>query len=1007
MSVRRLRPFLVLLAATAVAVTSFGTGPASSAPAATLSTAWHNGTFDENTSGVVSRSDIVLGKPNTVNAQSLPLGNGSLGVAAWAANGFTAQLNRSDTQPNRLSPGQVQIPALSALTSASDFTGTLDLYKGVLSESGGGMTLHAWVPAGKDELVVDVTGANPGTRQTATLNLWSGRSPATAASGAIGSLAQTWVDNSQSGNSGTTFGAMAAITAGGQNVSAAVNNSEQVQVSFNPNADGSFRVIVAAPSWTGGDPASTASSLIGGDTTASSSSLMGTQSAWWNNFWAHSGLIELNSTDGTAQYLENLRTIYLYAEAASMHSGAYPGSQAGVADMFAYDQDQQDWYPAGYWLWNLRGQLAANMSSGNFALNQPIFDMYLNDLPAIESWTSAQMGGKPGACVPETMRFNGNGYYNGGSNSQNASCALASSPSYNAETITSGAEIALWIWQQYQDTGDIGFLQKYYPLLQQTATFLLAYQSVGSDGYLHATANAHETQWAVTDPTTDLAADQALFSATVSAATTLNTDSSLVAKLRTALGQIEPYARTDAATKQQLLPPSADSQGNDVIADSFQPSAKLENGENVGLEPVWPYGVITDNTVVNGDNLTALADRTYTSRPNVNNPDWSFDAVDAARLDMAGEVANDLTTNTEHYQAYISGMANLFNGTPGDEPYIEQSSTVATALDEALATDYDGTLRIAPAWPSNWDVSGTVAIQGGSTVDVQVQGGTITTAAIRAGSTQTMTVRNPWQGQQAEVVDGSTGSVVVSPTSNATFGVPVTAGSSYLIEQPSNPTTGLPYAQVTGTQASSAKHLGSEAIGLDKAANFANLAASFNDVGITADNNTAPGNYDGGGASFSQTAMSNANAGQNATVNVSGLSFTMPNAAAGSNDNTVAEGQTITMSGSPHTLGFLVSASYGPATGTGSITYTDGSTQSYTLTVPDWFSTTAPSGGSVAISSAYQNRQGNTTYSGSGNIFSETVGLTSGKSIASVTLPPGGALAAGTPAIHVFSLAAS
>ena len=40
--------------------------------------------------------------------------------------------------------------------------------------------------------------------------------------------------------------------------------------------------------------------------------------------------------------------------------------------------------------------------------------MYLNDLPAIESWTSAQMGGKPGACVPETMRFNGNGYYNGG-----------------------------------------------------------------------------------------------------------------------------------------------------------------------------------------------------------------------------------------------------------------------------------------------------------------------------------------------------------------------------------------------------------------------------------------------------------------------------------------------------------------------------------------------------------------------------------------------------------------
>ena len=38
-----------------------------------------------------------------------------------------------------------------------------------------------------------------------------------------------------------------------------------------------------------------------------------------------------------------------------MHSGQYPGSQAGLADLYTFDQDQQDWYPAGYWLWNLRG----------------------------------------------------------------------------------------------------------------------------------------------------------------------------------------------------------------------------------------------------------------------------------------------------------------------------------------------------------------------------------------------------------------------------------------------------------------------------------------------------------------------------------------------------------------------------------------------------------------------------------------------------------------------------
>jgi len=99
--------------------------PASSPPAmaATGTTAWQSGSFHVDTPNAIRRSDIVLGAPNTAAAQSLPLGNGSLGVAAWAAGGFTAQPNRSDTLPGRKSPGQVQIPGLSTLTGAADFKG--------------------------------------------------------------------------------------------------------------------------------------------------------------------------------------------------------------------------------------------------------------------------------------------------------------------------------------------------------------------------------------------------------------------------------------------------------------------------------------------------------------------------------------------------------------------------------------------------------------------------------------------------------------------------------------------------------------------------------------------------------------------------------------------------------------------------------------------------------------------------------------------------------------------
>ena len=117
----------------------------------------------------------------------------------------------------------------------------------------------------------------------------------------------------------------------------------------------------------------------------------------------------MNSADGSAAYIENLRTLYLYEEAASEKAGTYPGNQAGDADMFDWSQDEQTWTPSEYWLWNMRAEISANMSSGNYQLNVPIFDMYINDLSNIEAWTKSQMGGLPGACVPEVMRFNGNG----------------------------------------------------------------------------------------------------------------------------------------------------------------------------------------------------------------------------------------------------------------------------------------------------------------------------------------------------------------------------------------------------------------------------------------------------------------------------------------------------------------------------------------------------------------------------------------------------------------------
>lgn len=763
--------------------------------------------FTVDVPNVVRRSDVVLGKANVRPQDAMALGNGTLGVAAWAANGFTAQLNRGDTFPDRKAVGRVVIPGLLPLTSAADFSGHVDLYDAKLVETGAGMSATAYVRADAPELVVEVSGADPSAVQTVKLELWSGRTPSAKASAEVATLSEYWVDSSGSGASGQTFGVLSGVTVHGRNVHASVVDALTVQVSFQPESDGTFRVLVAAPAWTGGDALSVANGVLGSDASAASAELGAAHLSWWHDYWSRVGLLKMTSPDGTASYLENLRTLYLFLTAAESR-GTLPGSQAGLADLFDYLEDAQPWFPAGYWFWNTRMLVAANLSAGAFDMNEPVWTLYRANVANIEAWTKSKMGGRSGLCVPETMRFNGNGYWYGGEN--DASCDESASPNYNALTLTTGAEVALWIWQQYLTNGDHGFLARNYPVMSGAAQFLLAYATTGADGLLHTVANAHETQWNVKDPVTDIVAMRALFPAVIAAAGVLGTDATLVEQLTAAIPKIPPMPRTDQQGHSQLLTADADADGQDVFALSYEPTAPKHNGENLDLEAVWPYGLIGDE----GPDV-ALAKRTYAHRLFVNASDWNVDALQAARLGLASEVASALTRSTGQYQSFVNGLGLLSGGTNDgkSEPYIEHAGVVAAALDEALVQDHDGLLRIAPAWPSTWDASGTVFIQGRSKVDVVVKSGAVVLAVLEAGSDGAVRVRNPWPARAATVMDGETNAVVVASTSASTLTVKAAAGRWYLLV-PSDVAASPPTELVTGVPATKAIALGNAHVGL-------------------------------------------------------------------------------------------------------------------------------------------------------------------------------------------------
>lgn len=761
--------------------------------------------FRVDTAGLLSRSEIHLERPNLLAREAMPLGNGRLGAAVWSEDGMTIQLNRADTLPRRLSPGQLRLPGLAALTSASDYEGRLDLYNGEFTERGNGMTARIYVQPHSDVVIIDVTGANPKQKQMAYLELWSPRKAHAIVSRELGLLAESWKDDAEPGASGRRFGSLAALAVEASQVSIQGNGDLGLSASFFPEQSGHFRVMIAAPHYSGqGAPVQIAERALKERDAAS-------HKLWWNAFWNRAGLIKVSSADGWGEYMENLRNIYLYTAAAES-SGEYPGSQAGIADLFSAVKDTHQWDPAAFWHWNLRMQVSANMGAGIFEANKPYFNLYRQNLASMAAWTRQHMQGRPGICVPETMRFNGAGIeYEVWDQTKpviGMNCDAGSKAYYNARTISTGAEVSLWIWQQYLQTRDRIFLEINYPVMAAAARFLLDYEKPGADGQMHtAPSNAHETQWDITDPTTDLAARQTLFDATRRAARLLRRDALLISELEGALKAIPRFPRTQESGALSLLPESADGDAHDVIAISYEPGAEHHNVENIGLEPVWPYGLIGPDSP-----LEQVAQRTYMHRPFPTNQDWSFDPVQAARLGLPNEVRQTLIKLTQTYQKYPNGMAS-WGGSSG-EFYIEQDGVVATALQEALAQDFDGTLRIARGVPAGWKMEGTVFLRDKGKVHVQVENKVVRKLIVDAGTADALKLQNPWPGVPVNVKESGSNNFVIKNKSASILEIPVHAGTSYIVFQADVKSHDDSAEMITGVSTEHARRIGVNSIGL-------------------------------------------------------------------------------------------------------------------------------------------------------------------------------------------------
>ncbi|MFJ3669134.1 SGNH/GDSL hydrolase family protein [Streptomyces sp. NPDC090106] len=177
-------------------------------------------------------------------------------------------------------------------------------------------------------------------------------------------------------------------------------------------------------------------------------------------------------------------------------------------------------------------------------------------------------------------------------------------------------------------------------------------------------------------------------------------------------------------------------------------------------------------------------------------------------------------------------------------------------------------------------------------------------------------------------------------------------------------------------------------------AELPSLDALFDNVAVSDDDRPGEADFDGSGASLSARDLTAAGWTPGRALTMQGTRLTWPRATPGRPDNVRAAGQRVRAGGRGDALAFLVAGTGGSdASGTGTVTYTDGSGSPYRLTAPDW--RTGPLA-TKAVALPHINTP-ERQLAERARLYVVTVPIVRGRTVASVRLPD-------SPDLHVFAL---
>jgi alpha-L-fucosidase 2 len=682
-----------------------------------------------NLKPLLNADNVSLTEPGPTPLQSMPVGNGDIGLNVWVdpSGELNFYIGKTDTWgpdvrsgKGLMKVGGVRVSLFpNPLTNGAPFMQTLKLNEGEIivkeGDDANGVTLRIWVDANNPVIHVETKSKQPVSAKV-TLNNWRLHYEGTNDTLISAQNNIAWYHR----NPVTAEKHVAGLTYGAVIKGSGFVSKDDTTLQSNA---GTSHIISIYPHTAQTNLTEWRAQLNKGIAAIDKQPLAQAYAAhlkWWNNFW-HRSWVFFNGSDEKAAKISQGYILQDFITAAGGR-GAYPikfnGSiftvdnpnlrEVGSKKEIRVDPDHRTW-GGQYWFQNTRAMYWPMLAAGNFDMMMPLFKMYVqeakNNKEQVEGYYH-----HGGTYFAETAPFYGHIRYMGAEVKED----------WTGHYFTPILELSMMMLDYYEYTGDKKFAKE---MLVPTATdglefFDKHFKRDAQGKLLLDPDNAIEQYWKVHNPAPDIAGLKVITTRMLALPADLT----------------DEKAREDWKRLRSELPelPLGKRNGTEVLfpytTDTL--SAKPRNNENPELYAIYPFRIYEL-----GKPDLQLAINSFNLRLKHNQKGcWVQEPIQAAMLGLT-DVAKDYTSfNLLRKDAQFKFPA-FWQEANDYAPDQDNGGNGQNGVQTMLMLTEGKKIMLLPAWPKDWqDVDFKLHAPYNTTVQGKVKNGKLVDVIVTPAS---------------------------------------------------------------------------------------------------------------------------------------------------------------------------------------------------------------------------------------------------------------------------------